>query len=163
MERALNGVEVPHYHKGELVGTSRRFDERLTVSLLGMRGNFLRPPAPMRHPSSAYEPDDSRGLVERVESRAGTVGRETVNSRAGCQLWFSLKNGGNLRLSGLFQSLHPVAFVNFGDHRLRTNSARSTSPLMPSNLQSISCGSPPILSLTRTVTRCRHCWGVMHA
>lgn len=68
MERALCGVEVPHYHKGELVGTSRRFDERLTVSLLGMRNNFLRPPAPMRHPSSAYEPDDFRGLVERVES-----------------------------------------------------------------------------------------------
>lgn len=67
MDRALNGVEVPHYHKGELIGTSRRFDERLTVSLLGMRGNFLRPPAPMRHPSSAYEPDDFRGLVDRVE------------------------------------------------------------------------------------------------
>jgi len=68
MDRALNGVEVPHYHKGELVGTSRRFDERLTVSLLGMRNAFLRPPAPMRHPSSAYEPDDFRGLVDRVES-----------------------------------------------------------------------------------------------
>src|SRR3546814_15487152 len=27
-------------------------------------------------------------------------------------------------------------------HRFRTNSARSTSPLMPSNLQSISCASP---------------------
>lgn len=67
MDRALNGVEVPHYHKGELVGTSRRFDERLTVSLLAMRNNFLRAPAPMRHPSSAYEPDDFRGLVERVE------------------------------------------------------------------------------------------------
>lgn len=67
MDRALNGVEVPHYHKGELIGTSRRFDERLTVALLGMRNNFLRAPAPMRHPSAAYEPDDFRGLVERVE------------------------------------------------------------------------------------------------
>jgi hypothetical protein len=34
LERALNGVEVPHYHKGELVGTSRRYDERLTLALL---------------------------------------------------------------------------------------------------------------------------------
>lgn len=36
LERALNGVEVPHYYKGELVGTSRRYDERLTVALLRM-------------------------------------------------------------------------------------------------------------------------------
>jgi hypothetical protein len=34
LERALNGIEVPHYYKGELIGTSRRYDERLTVGLL---------------------------------------------------------------------------------------------------------------------------------
>jgi hypothetical protein len=34
LERALNGYEVPHYFKGELIGTSRRYDERLTVALL---------------------------------------------------------------------------------------------------------------------------------
>jgi hypothetical protein len=34
LERALNGVEVPHYFRGELIGTSRRYDERLTISLL---------------------------------------------------------------------------------------------------------------------------------
>jgi molybdenum-dependent DNA-binding transcriptional regulator ModE len=38
LERALNGVEVPHYHKGELVGTSRRYDERLTLALLTRTG-----------------------------------------------------------------------------------------------------------------------------
>lgn len=37
MDRALNGTEVPHYHKGELVGTHRRFDERLTLGLLHLR------------------------------------------------------------------------------------------------------------------------------
>jgi hypothetical protein len=36
LERALNGIEVPHYYKGELIGTSRRYDERLTVTLLKM-------------------------------------------------------------------------------------------------------------------------------
>ncbi len=36
LERAMHGVEVPHYHKGELIGTSRRYDERLTVALLKM-------------------------------------------------------------------------------------------------------------------------------
>jgi hypothetical protein len=36
LDRALNGIEVPHYFKGELIGTSRRYDERLTVALLKM-------------------------------------------------------------------------------------------------------------------------------
>jgi hypothetical protein len=39
LDRALNGIEVPHYYKGELIGTSRRFDERLTVALLKLAGN----------------------------------------------------------------------------------------------------------------------------
>lgn len=34
LDRALNGYEVHHYHKGQLVGTSRRYDERLTLFLL---------------------------------------------------------------------------------------------------------------------------------
>jgi len=67
MERALNGVEVPHFHKGELVGTSRRYDERLTVALLTMRSTFLRAPAAPFHPAGNYEPEDFRGLLERVE------------------------------------------------------------------------------------------------
>jgi len=66
MERALHGVEVPHYHHGELVGTSRRYDERLTIALLAMRERFLRAPGPMRHESSAYESEDFRALLKRV-------------------------------------------------------------------------------------------------
>ena len=38
-DRAMNGIEVPHYYKGELIGTSRRYDERLTVALLKLAGN----------------------------------------------------------------------------------------------------------------------------
>lgn len=34
MDRALNGVEQAHYYHGELVGTSRRYDNRLAVWLL---------------------------------------------------------------------------------------------------------------------------------
>jgi hypothetical protein len=49
LERALNGIEVPHYYKGELIGTSRRYDERLTVALLklisGPNGLAVSPPA----------------------------------------------------------------------------------------------------------------------
>lgn len=35
--RAINGVEIPHYYKGELVGTHRRWDERLTMFILRTR------------------------------------------------------------------------------------------------------------------------------
>ncbi|OYW46694.1 MAG: hypothetical protein B7Z36_04445, partial [Novosphingobium sp. 12-63-9] len=37
LERALHGVEVPHFRNGELVHTSRKYDERLTVYLLAAR------------------------------------------------------------------------------------------------------------------------------
>lgn len=66
LSRALNGVEVPHYHKGELVGTHRVFDERLTVALLAMQHRLT--PLP---PTRAYEhmmapPDDFEALLARV-------------------------------------------------------------------------------------------------
>jgi hypothetical protein len=35
--RAINGVEIPHYYKGELVGTHRRYDERLAMFILRYR------------------------------------------------------------------------------------------------------------------------------
>jgi len=35
--RAINGVEVPHYYRGELVGTHRRYDERLATFILRYR------------------------------------------------------------------------------------------------------------------------------
>lgn len=35
--RAINGVEIPHYYKGELVGTHRRHDERLAMFILRYR------------------------------------------------------------------------------------------------------------------------------
>ena len=53
LERALNGVEVPIFHRGEQVGSFRRFDERLTVALLALstqRGNV---PVMGRHAAEA--------------------------------------------------------------------------------------------------------------
>ena len=34
MDRALNGEEVPHYYQGELIGTSRKYDNRLAAWLM---------------------------------------------------------------------------------------------------------------------------------
>ena len=39
--RAINGVEIPHYYKGELVGTHRRYDERLAMLILRYRKPHL--------------------------------------------------------------------------------------------------------------------------
>lgn len=36
LERALNGVEIPVFCKGEQVGSYRKYDERLTIALLAM-------------------------------------------------------------------------------------------------------------------------------
>lgn len=35
--RAIHGVSVPHYYKGEVVGEHRRYDEKLTMFLLRYR------------------------------------------------------------------------------------------------------------------------------
>ena len=73
MDRALNGVDVPHYYRGELVGTSRKYDERLTVALLAMRGKFAhRRYAALGDPSHDYASDDFGPLVERVERGPAT-------------------------------------------------------------------------------------------
>ena len=37
LSRAINGVAVPHYYKGEVVGEHRRYDERLTQFILRYR------------------------------------------------------------------------------------------------------------------------------
>ncbi|MDN3644664.1 hypothetical protein QWY75_00430 [Pontixanthobacter aestiaquae] len=66
LDRALHGVEVPHYYNGELVGTSRRYDERLTLALLSA-GTLAQHQAPDDFdPASAFESDDLAGLIERV-------------------------------------------------------------------------------------------------
>ena len=78
LERALNGVEVPHYYRGELVGTSRKYDERLTVALLAMRASFRTPPP--RYDTdlqAAYRADDFGPLVNRVEKGPETWREET--------------------------------------------------------------------------------------
>jgi hypothetical protein len=66
LDRAMNGVEVPHYYRGELVGTHRVFNETLTLGLLA-RHHRLTPIPPDRHAEQyAIAPDDFEALVERV-------------------------------------------------------------------------------------------------
>ena len=70
MERAIHGVEVPHYHAGELVGTHRRFDERLTLGLLAMRAD-LSPRQGWRMVGEVDVPcDDFAAMVQLVADGA---------------------------------------------------------------------------------------------
>ena len=50
LDRALNGIELPVHHKGELVGTRRHYDERLTMFLLSARNRQF---VPLERASSA--------------------------------------------------------------------------------------------------------------
>ncbi len=67
LDRALNGVEVPHFYNGELIGTSRKYDERLTLSLLAMRRELVRKPKYDFLPEAAFETGDLAALADRVE------------------------------------------------------------------------------------------------
>ncbi|WP_305098437.1 hypothetical protein [Croceibacterium aestuarii] len=68
LERALNGIEVPHYYKGELVGTSRRYDERLTVALLNMVGSAQTSGIGSHQPAALRSGQRFAALIERIEA-----------------------------------------------------------------------------------------------
>jgi hypothetical protein len=72
LERALNGVEVPHYCNGKLVGTSRKYDERLTVSLLAMRNRAGAPMLGRYGAAAEYWGDHWDPLLERIETGSVT-------------------------------------------------------------------------------------------
>lgn len=65
IDRAINGVEVPHYWKGELIGTSRRFDERLTTALL-TSGALQRSAHLPSGPEREFAQRDLSRLLERI-------------------------------------------------------------------------------------------------
>ncbi len=72
LERALNGVEIPVFHKGEQVGSYRKFDERLTVALLALstqRGNV--PVLGRRGDEAERHARRFEALVAEVEADAG--------------------------------------------------------------------------------------------
>lgn len=63
MDRALNGEEMPHYHRGELVGTHRKYDNRLAIWLLD------NPWRVGRHQiAREFGAEDWEGLLDRVEA-----------------------------------------------------------------------------------------------
>ena len=72
LERALNGVEIPVFFKGEQVGSYRRFDERLTVALLALSNRRGNVPLMGRHaPDAERHAGRFEALVAEVAAGAG--------------------------------------------------------------------------------------------
>lgn len=68
LDRALNGVEVPVYYQGELVGTYRRYDERLTVALLARATIGGNPAFGRLGPVAERHARDFEALLAKVEN-----------------------------------------------------------------------------------------------
>jgi hypothetical protein len=89
--RAINGVEIPHYYKGELVGTHRRHDERLAMFILRYRkphryGRHLDREPRARHPeASALGLADALAWVEADAHRDAAGLRRTVSTAIACE------------------------------------------------------------------------------
>ena len=85
--RAINGVEIPHYYKGELVGAHRRYDERLAMFILRYRkpdryGRHLDRRESTPHPErSALGMADALAWVESDARRDAAGLRRTVSTR----------------------------------------------------------------------------------
>ena len=72
LERALNGVEIPVFHRGEQIGSYRKYDERLTLRLLALstqRGNV--PVLGRRGPEAELHARRFDALVAEVELGEG--------------------------------------------------------------------------------------------
>lgn len=84
LERALHGIEVPHYYKGEVVGTSRRYDERLTVALLKLTGNPATLAAGGDGAAARRQGERFTALLARVEAGGAEADGEPAGAnRAG--------------------------------------------------------------------------------
>ena len=79
--RAINGVEIPHYYKGELVGTHRRYDERLALFIL----RYRKPHSYGRHldrRESAPHPERSAlGMADMLTWVASDAYRDEAGRR----------------------------------------------------------------------------------
>ena len=91
VSRAVNGVEVPHYYRGELVGTHRKYDNRLAMWLLSRRmperyGAWIDRQAFDEHPDAdsldldACSHDLRLEAYKRFDEEAARARRKTLPS-----------------------------------------------------------------------------------
>lgn len=89
--RAIHGVAIPHYYKGELIGEHRRYNDRLVQFILRYRdrhryGRYLDQTVPDAHPEAvALALGDAIGWMKRDAARdqAG-LPRHTILNPTAC-------------------------------------------------------------------------------
>ena len=79
--RAINGVEIPHYYRGELVGTHRRFDERLAMFILRYRKPHRYGRHLDRHDSPRHPERSALGMADMLTWVATDAQREAMGAR----------------------------------------------------------------------------------
>ena len=72
LELALEGEEVPHYHRGELVGTHRKRNPQLMVALLRMRNQAGAPMLGRYGAAAEFWTEQWEQLVHRIETGSVT-------------------------------------------------------------------------------------------
>jgi hypothetical protein len=98
LERALNGVEVPVYYQGELVGSYRRYDERLTVALLGRFTQGGNPAFGRLGPAAERHARDFETLLAKVEAgEAVETGAASPDDPGELEMLQELATGGHFR------------------------------------------------------------------
>jgi len=70
IERAIHGVEVPHYANGELVGTHRKFNDHLLLGLLKLRNAQGAPQAGRYGAAAEWMSERWDAALERIETGA---------------------------------------------------------------------------------------------
>jgi hypothetical protein len=79
--RAINGVEVPHYYKGELVGTHRRYDERLAMFILRYRKPYRYGKHVDRRESAPHPERSALGMAHMLAWVASDAHRDAAGAR----------------------------------------------------------------------------------
>jgi hypothetical protein len=102
--RAINGVEIPHYYKGELVGTHRRHDERLALFLLRYRKPYRYGKYRDRVEEPAHPERSALGLAELLTWVESDAHRDAAGRRR--QVATAVAQGDDeepLRMDNLFR------------------------------------------------------------
>jgi hypothetical protein len=79
--RAIHGVEIPHYYKGELVGTHRRFDERLAMFILRYRKPWRYGKYRDRADQPAHPERAALGMADMLTWVAADAHRDAAGAR----------------------------------------------------------------------------------
>ena len=96
LDRALNGEEVPHYYHGELVGTTRRYDNRLARWLLANPWKLGRHQLAREYSGQAFD-----ALLTRITPKLfrslqihQVVAEHRTRAKHGCAPDWDLHQGG---------------------------------------------------------------------